>query len=152
MLRWLFSFEGRLGRLAAWRRPIPLGIFSTLALVAMMLFLPDPWLARIGILPLFGGLLLINWLALTSVIVRRLHDIGLSGWWILTYPAVLGGFAAGALYCLGLSSPFEFLAPALFAGCVLTILVALWVLFGVPGQGHDNRFGPVPPDQRGLLD
>lgn len=32
-----------------------------------------------------------------AILVRRLHDVNLSGWWLLTIPTIVGGFFVMAL-------------------------------------------------------
>lgn len=73
-----------------------------------------------------------------SLVVRRFHDVGLSGWWVLL--AVLPGAISIALppgYF-----PFEW-APLILLPLDLGFT---FVLFGLPGQKGDNRYGPANLD------
>jgi len=73
------------------------------------------------------------------ITVPRLHDVGLSGWWILLL--FLGEFAAiliGAT--VGGSS-------GILIGGGIFVLVALLALIGlalIPGESGENRWGPPP--------
>lgn len=74
LLNALFSFQGRLNRAKYWGYSIGLslvtvliiGIFSTFGDTAFML-------SMLIFLPVF--------IAGTSIVVRRLHDLNKSGWW-----------------------------------------------------------------------
>ncbi|MCA1653516.1 MAG: DUF805 domain-containing protein [Sphingomicrobium sp.] len=76
--------------------------------------------------------------------VRRLHDTGRSGWWVLLplIPAVIAGILAGpailsgSLAAAGTAGIFGLLAVA--AG------IAVLVFFVLPGTAGANRFGPNP--------
>jgi len=63
-----------------------------------------------------------------AVLVRRLHDIGLSGLWLIL---------TGAPYVFMLAhQPFS----AFIGQCL--VFLAVVVLGLVPGSGRENRFGP----------
>ena len=68
-----------------------------------------------------GGLIGLTYLALLlpsiSVTVRRLHDVGLSGWFALLF------------YVLAL----------VYIGGIILFVIAL-----MPSQKHDNKWGPIP--------
>jgi uncharacterized membrane protein YhaH (DUF805 family) len=123
----LFSFRGRLGRKAWWRT---LSIYLLYGFViGVCLGLAEPYL---------GPSPLVYWGLLTALVfvpilvsavaagVRRLHDTGKSGWWLLVFygiPGALFGIpgntnvsddTAGVFYLLAL----PFLAWSIFAlGC-----------------------------------
>jgi uncharacterized membrane protein YhaH (DUF805 family) len=133
LLRRYFSFHGRLARLPFFIRTLYINIaWAVLTFANMPRFLNGSralwWAGVVGViasLVLFGT-------GLASIFVRRLHDLGFSGyhvvwvaaaeivWTVLTY-----GPAGGIL--LGLP---------LFA-------VDLWLTFW-PGNASANRFGEVP--------
>jgi uncharacterized membrane protein YhaH (DUF805 family) len=86
--------------------------------------------ARMGIWELSTFLVFL--LPMVSVGVRRLHDTGRSGWWLLMlYIPYIGWLASEG------NGPAELLT----LGGVLVGAVALMVLFGLPGDKDDNRFG-----------
>jgi uncharacterized membrane protein YhaH (DUF805 family) len=71
--------------------------------------------------------------------VRRLHDTGRAGWWIMLF------------YLPWLSSIVAVDSEALRlveAGAILVGGVALIVLLLLPGEPDANRFGPNPRDTR----
>jgi uncharacterized membrane protein YhaH (DUF805 family) len=96
----LFSFEGRIGRKVYWRT---LSIYLLYGIVmGTCLGLAEPWL---------GGSLLLYWGLLTALVfvpilvsavaagVRRLHDSGKSGWWLVLFyglPGALFGIPGNA--------------------------------------------------------
>lgn len=107
-----------------------------------------------GILPLFGIFFGIGILALIiptlSVTVRRLHDTGKSGWWIvatsvvpalLLVPVVLSAVAAGdsSLALAGI-----FLAVPLLGLLVIAGYITLFVFMLLPGDEGTNKYGESP--------
>jgi uncharacterized membrane protein YhaH (DUF805 family) len=80
--REFFSFDGRVGRQTYWLRSL---LLSGLNLVAIMMFFAAPD-AGFTALPLFlagGAMYLGNLLAGLATTVKRLHDRGRSGWFML---------------------------------------------------------------------
>ena len=75
-----------------------------------------------------------------AVGVRRLHDIGKRGWWLLMPFAILFGtlmaapFIGAARPVVALAGPFGFLA-------VFVVILVWWARDGDRGS---NRFGPSP--------
>jgi uncharacterized membrane protein YhaH (DUF805 family) len=89
-LRALLSFQGRLDRLGFWRAYLLILAVASINLIVA-------YAAMIHVHPAFGVLLapivplLVANLAIT---VRRLHDRGKSGWWLVIFfiaPGVAGG-------------------------------------------------------------
>ena len=126
------SFEGRLARLPFFIRGIYLGIAAIVVfLVSIPLFING------GIWWWLGIFAVIAWFALlgvgsVSLIVRRLHDLGLSGYhaiWVVAAQSIwtVLSYAPPKVMLLGLP---------LFAIC-------FWVTFW-PGNKEANRFGAVP--------
>lgn len=86
---------------------------------------------------------------LATVVVKRLHDIGASGWWAVPIVAPMalwgGGIGTLALLAPGLTADWAtqmnwgafFVAGLVFAAVVL-------VLGLIPGQTKDNQYGPDP--------
>ena len=70
-----------------------------------------------------------------SLVVRRFHDVGLSGWWLLPIFAV-----AGVLFLLMEVWPSPWLLLALFP----VNFGYIFLLFLVPGSRETNRFGEPP--------
>jgi len=75
------------------------------------------------------------WIPSITVMSRRLHDIGRSGWWQLLALGTL--VLGGGLGWLGLST-----IPAVIVVMAGAVVLFVWtVRRGTPG---DNRFGPDP--------
>ena len=85
----------------------------------------------LGVVVILG----ISWILFTAV-VRRLHDLGVSGWWLL----FLFGFACILFH-------LRFLWP-------LTIIMGLGkvCLMACPGNRETNKFGPVPAMFEGFFE
>jgi uncharacterized membrane protein YhaH (DUF805 family) len=86
-----------------------------------------------------------------AVLIRRLHDIGRSGWWaaerIVSYAIILaGGSVAEFMTQLkSLPAALRIIAGVLYIGLAFTVLI-----FTVqPGTEGPNRFGsdPYGPDE-----
>lgn len=78
--------------------------------------------------------------AFMFVQIRRFHDLGRSGWWALAL--LVGQFAV--------MLPLMFLGGD--SGVLASLLIALGVMIAmgaIPGQPHENRFGP-PRGKRSL--
>ncbi len=134
ILRKYADFEGRSGRLE-------LVVITAIALGAGLIggFLDGQSgtrtvvAARMGLIEL--SIFLIFLLPLVSVGVRRLHDTGRSGWWLLLlYIPYLGWLASEG------NKRVELLT----LGGVLVGFIALTILFALPGDADDNRFGLAP--------
>jgi uncharacterized membrane protein YhaH (DUF805 family) len=80
--------------------------------------------------------------AITFAQIRRLHDLGRTGWWIAAMVG-LQLLLAGAAIVLEL--PDESLELAIG----LLTLLPIVLLGALPGQPMENRFGP-PPGRRSL--
>ncbi|CAN5377139.1 DUF805 domain-containing protein [soil metagenome] len=85
-----FCFAGRVSRAGYWRWQLALAIIGALLWVGMIFF------AMGGIAPVAFGLLCVLAVfvyASVGVSVRRLHDRGKSGWWLLLFqgfPILIG--------------------------------------------------------------
>jgi uncharacterized membrane protein YhaH (DUF805 family) len=137
----VFSFNGRSSRLAFWRTTVTLLILSGVVegiSVAGTFISP---LAGAAALALFVPLLIANF----AIAVRRFHDRGKSGWWIVLLgiaPPVLGGIAE----VMGRS--VEDTQPARVFGALGLLLTAFvltiwcWIELGfLRGKAVANRFG-----------
>jgi uncharacterized membrane protein YhaH (DUF805 family) len=128
-----FSFDGRLARLRFFARNIALGIGPGVLFIASLpLFSTDTQLGFwAGVLIVIAAFALFA-AGLASLTVRRLHDLGLSG-----YHAIWAVAAQAGLVVLPYAPP----AKSLFA--VPLAAVWLWISFW-PGSRTANRFGDVP--------
>lgn len=119
-LRLMFTLKGRARRrdVAVWYGFF-IPIAATLAAVPMIVgpveTVPTAWVV------LFGGLLLVHSVVSTTLLVRRLHDMNMRGWWALLV-LIAGAFPLFWLFGLPLLLMCLFMGPANTA----------------------NRFGPDP--------
>lgn len=123
-----FSVKGRACRSEFWWFMLAL-ILTEIALVFVIMLLP-----QIG--PLLGGAFFIVSTVLSiTVSVRRLHDLNLSGWWILVLFVLnfAGGFGAAAG-----AAVVQFTG-----GLSLIALIVFIVLFCRRGTVGWNRLAPI---------
>lgn len=77
---------------------------------------------------------------ITSIVVRRLHDINLRGWWSLLIPAMFIAYQS-ILFVCGWGGCEEsmmlFFMTIPWIGAVL-----VFALMAIPGTNDINRFGP----------
>lgn len=84
-----FNFNGRSSRGAYWYWTLALLIFSIVTITFDAMIYPQS-LEPGGIGPLNTILSLITFIPGISISVRRLHDIGRSGWWLLIVFTIIG--------------------------------------------------------------
>jgi uncharacterized membrane protein YhaH (DUF805 family) len=133
LLLLLFSFFGRTNRAKYW-----LGLVIALGLSAV------PWYIQIGILKFepsgwnvaLAYMSLLAVVSLVSLVVKRLHDLNLSGWWWLAgmaLPVVVLKMADYHILPLGVVPLF-----------LIAAYLPLIVLGAIKGTEGGNRFGPDP--------
>ena len=134
----LFGFSGRLPRLRYFLLSLipaivafATGIFLAMNAGAGLAVFSEPRLAACAVI------LVLAWIVGLSLTVRRLHDLNLSGWWILAIWIVPSALEAGAVQ--GLNNPQ--LGSTLSSAAAL--LIGLWLCLA-PGTRGANRFGPDP--------
>jgi uncharacterized membrane protein YhaH (DUF805 family) len=135
---WFFlSLKGRISRQEFW-----LGYLLILSLAALVIPrlqtlilalrrpVSGPWyrdeLATALMLPRLAVVVAVVW-PLTALLVKRLHDLGLSGWWLLAF--------IGALWLMMLTG----VEQKNYLGMILLAILGL-----MPGKRSDNRFGVDP--------
>jgi len=133
LLHRYFSFDGRLARLPFFLRGVYLGLgAAVLGIGSVPLFSTDTrlgyWAGVLVVIVAFGLLAV----GMASLTVRRLHDLGLSG-----YHAIWVGAAQVGWAVLSRVPPEQ----AVF-GLPLAA-ISLWITFW-PGNRKANRFGDVP--------
>ena len=163
------DFRGRARRAEYWLFVLFQGVLLGLLLALAMGSLGQKttqaavagFMLWIGLLGLAGLALFIPNLA---VLVRRLHDTGRSGWWILLQapgwfaPMLVGGAlaTAGAQAGGDPAAATSAIVGAL-AGSSMIMMAAslcslvLFVFTLLPGTKGPNRFGPDPKDPEGRL-
>lgn len=137
------TFKGRAGKPEYWWFFLFYTIVSgLLAFAEEIAGLPDP-----SVLFLASNLFLLAlFLPWVAVYVRRLHDIGLSGYWLLLWPL-------SYFLLVGIIIMFVFFSdevtnwPLVYASLALLILVnlAFTVLPAWKSDPEENRYGPPPP-------
>jgi uncharacterized membrane protein YhaH (DUF805 family) len=126
------SFEGRLARLPFFGRGFFLGIISSaLGMASIPFFSREGLWWWLGILIVAAALVLL-FVGGLSLTIRRLHDLGLSG-----YHAIWVSAAQTLWVPLSYGPPEVMLAGLPLAG------VGLWLLFWLGDRGT-NRFGEKP--------
>lgn len=130
----LTNFHGRATRDEFWWA-LP-AIIALLALGCFAVFygLSSVGLASRGVGQALGALA--GWLVFllpASLVVRRLHDIGRSGWW---YAGLLALVVTAPV--ISYLSPFKLLHGALY----LVMLVVVCLFMTKPGQREANKYGP----------
>jgi uncharacterized membrane protein YhaH (DUF805 family) len=102
--------------------------------------------------PLYTLLCLATIVPSIAVAVRRLHDTGRAGWWILLPlvpyilgivfggAAMMGGAATGS--AMGMGAGFGLVM--IFMLLALACSIVLIVFYCMPGTPGDNRYGPNP--------
>jgi len=123
-----FSFKGRINRQTYWLMYV-LPMLAVIALLIALFAFADTMVAIV-----IGVILIVPYLWISfAVIIKRLHDVNLSGWWY-------GGIVL-ASFPVGMLSVF---APSL---AVLDILLnlanfAIFILNGfIAGTKGENRYG-----------
>jgi uncharacterized membrane protein YhaH (DUF805 family) len=164
MFGFLFSPNGRVSRKGIW-----LGFFLPYMGVALVASLVDGVMAvsavqsgaappPVGLFSMLASLFYF-WPSI-AVPVKRFHDRGMSGWWVLWFGLMVAGCVVVALTSMlgalgaGMSSSAAaeavaqggmFPLLALFAGMGVC-LAQFVILYLLPGQDGPNRFGPDPHD------
>lgn len=143
--RHTFVYSHRSERLEHWAfllfTAVCVAVFHAFSTVGWTTVFPINWLFVL----LFGWLLLAN----VAVMVRRLHDHGLSGFWLFVplFPVGTMLLAAKDLFGSGLAFLTEGQSQLLFQisqGALVAALVVFGSLFVRPGDRKPNRFGSVP--------
>ncbi|GKQ51616.1 DUF805 domain-containing protein [Bradyrhizobium sp. Ce-3] len=132
----LFTFDGRIERRKFWLAAlvwilIPIAIWAALVLVGWLSSLA--WIAGVAVVFVAGALSILSAIA---VGIKRLHDRGKSGRWLLPFylgPAIIGtiGGATGSIRIASLISTAISVWAVVELGCL-------------PGTAGPNRYGPDP--------
>lgn len=163
VLRYLFSFRGRINRAKLWLW----SLISFILGIPQMLIDPEseigrstPVLAHYQALGasaqdlVMAGVLAFNLLLLWPTLalqVKRLHDCDKSGWWMLFFFGVPVLCVAVSMTALGIEGAEQVRTAGLpwlsFAAMIAAGIIGLWgfvQLYCTPGTEGDNRFGWDP--------
>lgn len=121
------QFKGRASRSEFWWFMLALLLFNVFFIAVAVVF---PGLGT----SMIGGLSLVMLCPYASSLTRRLHDVGLSGWW------VAAAFAA-SLVTSSLAAIPEFEWTRFIGGAAFLLL---FIAAALPGQKAANRFGEPP--------
>ena len=100
------------------------------------------------VMGVYGPLMILLWLATLvpqiAVAVRRLHDTGRSGWWLLVVviPYAILGFTMGRAAASGDMAGVA--TAGIFSLVALAGAIVMLVFLVLPGNTGDNRYGPDP--------
>ena len=128
-----FGFRGRANRAKWWLvtalNVVIIAVFTGVAVAV----------DSVALWSVFVIALLVVWVSSVAIAIKRLHDRGKSGWWVLVFI-----FAPGLLQGIGtrLGDPVSLMVLGV-ASLAISIwaLVELGFLRGTPG---DNAYGPDP--------
>lgn len=133
-----FAFRGRLSRLEFWRTWFATQVFVCAAWVlGLFVTLRFGRLGALVLAPAFA----VYAVALSSCVVRRLHDRGRSGWWLVPFfvgPILLNAAAMQLLSSTALALAWTGVALSLTA---LGANIWLFVEVGVRGTRSANAYG-----------
>ncbi|HEX9808102.1 MAG TPA: DUF805 domain-containing protein [Alphaproteobacteria bacterium] len=134
-----FQFSGRSRRAEYWYWTLFI-LLCSLAFAALdySLFATYQW----G--PVYSLFTLATIVPGVAVAVRRLHDIGRSGWWLLLMFAPLLGAIATGVAAVSLRAPemWPLMTALGVAQLVGIVILVVWALRR--GEPAPNRFGPDP--------
>lgn len=155
MLSFLFSPHGRLSRKQIWQ------LYAVFAVIAVAV---NGWVSlstsRENVVALLNqdpdnplalaltvqSLILYPMIAVAIVpIIKRYHDRGMSGWWVLWAPLIaFAPFIVTALLGIDLGA-LGSVPNGIAAAWYFATLIAFFVILSVlRGQRGENRFGPDP--------
>lgn len=138
-----WNFQGRSERLEHWAfllfSAICVAVFQVFSLYGIAMIFPLNWL--------FVFLFLWIVIANTSLMVRRLHDQGMSGFWLTIFlaPLTMMILSAQSMSGLGMLAMGPQRAELLFTvskGVLALVIFVFGLVFSKSGDPHANRFGP----------
>jgi uncharacterized membrane protein YhaH (DUF805 family) len=156
-------FKGRASRREYWMFILFYFIFSVVAQILDAIFKTNRlisynlpiYVLRIGnsqgLLTLLYSLILL--IPSVAVTVRRLHDIGKSGWWALVFalisgiPIILASILIGSIEYKGgtISRGINLLITlAMLISLASVVWFIVWL--ALPGDPNENAYGPVPEE------
>jgi uncharacterized membrane protein YhaH (DUF805 family) len=137
-----FGFSGRIGRARYWRLTL-LYLFGYVALAALLITIgimtgatsDSPITIVVAILCIL--VIIPMSVAIASIGVRRLHDRGKTGWWLMLYYAV-------PLWVVSPRSEWHGVGLIISPAGVAIVIWALIDLGYLRGDAQTNAYGPNP--------
>jgi uncharacterized membrane protein YhaH (DUF805 family) len=142
-------FGGRIARTTFVIRVAILAAMIFFLIAPLNTFLaPSSKLLKDAYMALGLGMLVLCLLGFVSAYVKRLHDIGVAGYWAFL---ALIGFPAATFWALSSYASYRWRSDHSFDTADVNQITG-WIAFGLPllivlwkGDSKENRFGPVPP-------
>jgi uncharacterized membrane protein YhaH (DUF805 family) len=147
VLNLLFSFKGRLNRKHYWRALFFIvAPITALAVVIRIIIPPLGGDVPESVKLLLGLIVMVPFaVAILAILVRRLHDLDYSGWWLLT-----AAFAI-PLFSWTMSEIFSLISPTWHNSRMVEdritdvlLVTAVALLGALPGTVGPNRFDYAP--------
>jgi uncharacterized membrane protein YhaH (DUF805 family) len=141
-LAFLFSWKGRFTRLQFAIMYFASGLpFVAIGLGAMFLSDLRPDIPRDLTTAIFVTGYALSAYLQTGNVVKRLHDLGLSGWWLAAMVALLG-VSFGIVGLFGFMGSTQ--AMIVIAPVMIVAVIGTFALMFTPGMPKANRYGPDP--------
>lgn len=160
-----FKFSGRLTRAEYWLSQLWAGVFTLLVVLSIYVIIIFASIFMIfnraflssGTALVLGTIVGLALIAIficiivfyISLIVRRLHDIGKSGWWIIPLGAIplICGICLVSLYIAHMQHFIS--SSSMIVGVVLNTIIsivisAISMIWYVRPSDADNKYGPTP--------
>lgn len=132
------TFTGRASRAEFWKFNCWMWLISSV-LNALTPILP---MVMIVLLFVFS---LGFFLPSMAVTVRRFHDIGKSGWWVL-FPVAVAMIAGSLMVVMIQSEDVSPVAAGVLGLVYLGVIILMWYWWCKPSQPGPNRYGEQPPE------
>jgi uncharacterized membrane protein YhaH (DUF805 family) len=144
IINFFFAFRGRINRKTFWiayltRMAIMLLIFFIENVIIRYIYPNVSSAAAVVLDVLILALQIMIWVVIASlpfIFIRRLHDMNLSGWWLLGFYAVLGLLTAVAIAANSVILISQFDSSIIFGSLLFCGFV--------PGSRGENKFGAEP--------
>ena len=152
-----FDYTGRAPRFEFWCFTISVWLVNIVLTLVAAVFAAIADILGILAMSIVAFIMIVEFLAAISLAVRRLHDVGLSGFWLL-YLSPVGLPVIYIAYLLGLDSSCDKMVEknlkigSCWLGWLLTIIawflggasIVLFLIFLYNSQKGTNDYGPNP--------
>ena len=150
-LKFCYTFEGRLNRKTFVFNFLGLYLLIFICGIFAFVFVPfynkSTDYSRIVFLAVMIGVFIFGILpvitGIISIQVRRLHDLNVSGKWLLLIFPLLGAGNVIIDKGINLQLSHSFVLGVTAMNVILTLLFLIWLIF-IKGTVGDNKYGPDP--------